>query len=88
MRPAMRYLLLLLLPLSASAEIYSWKEGGVTRMSTEPPPWYRLDAPVKGPRVVVTKGKRVTDDTALPMVERWRLRPPDHAPIPAGRRGP
>jgi hypothetical protein len=85
--PTMKRLaLLLLLPLPAAAEIYSWKEGEVTRISTEPPVWYRFEARVKGPRVLVTKGKRVMDDTALPLEERWRLRPTEHAPIPAGRR--
>lgn len=81
-----RLALLLLFPLPALAEIYSWKEAGTTRISSEPPPWYRFEGPVKGPRVVVTKGRRLTDDTALPMVERWRLRPTEHVLIPAGRR--
>ena len=76
---------LVLLPLPAMAEVYIWKEAGATRISTEPPPWYRVEGPVNGPRVVVTKGRRVVDDTGLRMEERWRLRPPEHAPIPAGR---
>lgn len=83
MRPAMRRaLLVLFLPLPALAEIYAWKEGGTTRLSSAPPPWYRADERVHGPRVVVTQEKRIVDDTHLPMVERWRLRPQwDQGPI-------
>ena len=82
----MKPLLLLFVPFSAAAEIYTWKEGRTTRISTEAPAWYRAETPVKGPRVIVITGKRVADDTALSMEERWRLKPQEHAPIPAGRR--
>jgi hypothetical protein len=87
MPAAMKYsLLFLLLPLPALADVYIWKEGDRTQMSAKPPPWYRADERVDGPRVTVMKGRRVMDDTDLPMQERWRLRPPEHPPIPAGRR--
>lgn len=79
-------LLVLLFPLPAFADVYTWKENGATRISTHPPAWYRAESLVKGPRVIVTNDRRVTDDTALSMVERWRLRPQEHPPIPAGRR--
>lgn len=87
MSAVMKYsLLFLLFPLPALADVYVWRESDKTYMSAKPPPWYRTDEPVRGPRVTVIKGRRVADDTDLPMQERWRLRPPEHPPIPAGRR--
>ena len=66
---------LLALSVSARAEIYSWRDGASMKVSNNPPGWYRIDRPVRGPRVVVTQGKRVIDDTGLPMEERRSLRP-------------
>src|SRR4051812_3713506 len=73
----MKLLPLLLLPFSLSAlgQVYSWREGGSMRISNEPPARYRLYEPVRGPRIVVTQGRRIIDDTALSMEERRRLRP-------------
>ena len=36
----------------ASAQVYSWKEAGATRISNEAPAWYRADMAVEGPRTV------------------------------------
>ena len=76
-------LLLLMLSFTAQAQMYSWPEGASLKVSTSPPGWYRVDGPVRGPRVVVTQGKRVLDDTGLPMAERLRLRPALRAQAPA-----
>jgi hypothetical protein len=74
---AMRLLWLLLAPfsLSAQGEVYSWKEAGSTRITNEPPAWYRIEAAVRGPRTLVMAQGRIIDDTALPMAGRRRLRP-------------
>ena len=69
-------LCLVLLPLASQAQVYTWREGASMKYSSVPPAWYRLDEPVRGPRVLVTEGKRVIDDTALPLDLRWRMRPP------------
>jgi len=82
----MKLLLFLLLPLPASAELYRWSEAGSSHLSTVPPAWYRVEAPARGPRVVVTEGTRVLDDTGLPMERRLGLRAPLHHTIPADRR--
>ena len=66
---------LLTISCSAQAEMYSWREGASLKVSNNPPAWYRVDRPVRGPRVVVTHGKRVIDDTGLPMDQRLNLRP-------------
>jgi hypothetical protein len=78
----MRRLLFALLPffvlmLSSPtyAQMYSWREGASLKVANNPPGWYRADRPVRGPRVVVTQGKRVIDDTGLSMEERLRMRP-------------
>ena len=59
----------------AAAQVYSWKDpvGGGTRVSSFPPPWYEPSGPVSGPRVVVTRGQALVDDTSLPLEERSRL---------------
>ena len=62
------------LPLAAHAQaVYTWRETHVTRMSNVAPRWYRPDAPVYGPRVIVTLGKTVIDDTSLPLEKRMEL---------------
>jgi hypothetical protein len=76
---------LLMLSLPTQAQMYSWHEGASLKLSNNPPGWYRLDRPVRGPRVVVTQGKRVLDDTGLSMDERLRLRPALRALAPAPR---
>ena len=72
---------LLALALHARADVYSWREGPSLKVSTVPPSWYREDRPVRGPRVLVTQGKRVIDDTGLPIEQRRKLRAP---PKPSG----
>lgn len=67
--------LLLALSFPTQAEMYSWHEGESLKVSNVPPHWYRFDGPVRGPRTVVTQGKRVLDDTGLTMEERLRMRP-------------
>ena len=78
----MRRLLLRLLPFSllmlsfpALSQMYSWRDGASLKVSSIPPGWYRVERPVHGPRVVVTQGKRVIDDTGLRMGDRLRMRP-------------
>ena len=66
---------LLTLSLPTHAEMYSWRGGASLKVANNPPGWYRVDRPVRGPRVVVTQGKRVLDDTGLTMEERLRMRP-------------
>ena len=79
----MKGLVVLLFPCAAFAQVYTWKEGDSTRISTQPPAWYRVDGPSRAPHVVVTQGRRVLDDTRLPMEERLRMRPRLHPVIPA-----
>src|SRR5689334_8685688 len=67
--------LLLALSFPAQAQMYSWREGASMKVSNVAPGWYRVDRPVRGPRILVTQGKRVLDDTGLSMEERLRLRP-------------
>jgi len=75
------FLLLVAQAWSAFGQVYSWKEGGATRVSNEPPAWYTSYAPVRGPRVLVTIGSRVVDDTALPMEKRLAMRPKPAKPV-------
>ena len=77
---------LLALSFPAQAQMYSWHEGASRKVSNVPPGWYRFDRPVHGPRVVVTQGKRVIDDTGLAMEERLRLRPTLRPQSPPVRR--
>jgi len=61
---------------TTQAQVYSWREphSGATRMSNLAPAWYRQYPDVAaGPRVVVTLGARVIDDTALPLEKRLEL---------------
>ena len=64
----------LVLSFPLHAEIYAWREGASLKLSNDAPGWYRLDGPVRGPRVVVMQGKQVVDDTGLPLEERQTLR--------------
>jgi hypothetical protein len=73
--PSLCSLLLAVPACPASAQVYSWKEAGATRISNVAPAWYRADAPANGPRIVVVAGTRVVDDTALPMERRMAMRP-------------
>jgi hypothetical protein len=52
--------------------IYSWREAdtGAQRISNVAPDWYRPDAEVVGPRVVVTLNRKVVDDTSWPLAKR------------------
>ncbi|MBV9360651.1 MAG: hypothetical protein JO292_04605 [Betaproteobacteria bacterium] len=81
--PLFSFLALLLLSLPTQAQMYTWREGASKKVSNVPPGWYRFDRPVPGPRVVVTQGKRVLDDTGLSMEERLRMRP---VPRPTARK--
>lgn len=74
----------------ASAQVYTWKDpaDGGTRVSSFPPSWYAPSAPVRGPRVVVTRGQRVVDDTALTLEERERLARRGAPPLEASRLEP
>jgi len=76
---------LLTLSFPTHAEMYSWREGASLKVSNNPPGWYRVDRPVRGPRVLVTQGRRVLDDTGLAMEERLRLRPAMRAQRPTPR---
>jgi len=66
---------LLLIGGLAHAQVYSWKDAasGASRFSNVPPPWYRATEAVDGPRVLVTIGIRVIDDTALSYEDRLLL---------------
>ena len=77
--------LLLALSFPTCAQMYSWREGGSLKVSTVPPTWYRVDRSVLGPRVVVTQGKRIIDDTGLAIEERLRMRPAIRTQAPALR---
>jgi hypothetical protein len=77
------FLVLVALAHPAFGQVYSWQEAGATRISNEPPAWYKSYEPVRGPRTLVTTGPRVIDDTALPMEKRLALRPkPPQKPAP------
>ena len=85
MQRALQWLLrfsLLTACFAARAEMYAWRDGASMKVSNNPPGWYHVDRPVRGPRVVVTQGKRVIDDTGLPVEERRRLRPPSKPQSP------
>jgi hypothetical protein len=69
------FLCLLSLSVPIHAQMYSWREGASQKIANDPPAWYRVDRPVRGPRVVVTQGKRVIDDTGLAMEKRLHMRP-------------
>ena len=74
MLPRLSLVLTLLTPAPrAVAQLYSWHEGGEKRISVTAPAWYRADAAVRGPRVLVTEGLRTIDDTGLPLVRRRAL---------------
>ena len=59
----------------AHGQVYSWKDAatGASRFSNVPPPWYRAMEAVDGPRVLVTIGIRVIDDTAQSYEDRLLL---------------
>jgi len=59
----------------ALAQVYSWKdpETGQTRFSNIAPRWYSRGETVSGPRVIVTAGDKVIDDTALAYDDRLRI---------------
>jgi hypothetical protein len=78
---------LLTLALHARADVYSWREGPSLKVSTVAPNWYREDRPVRGPRVLVMQGKRLIDDTGLPIDQRRKLRaPPKASGVPPVRK--
>ena len=59
----------------AAAQMYSWNDPatGGQKLSNIAPSWYRSGEDVRGPRVVVTIGERIVDDTSLPLGERLDL---------------
>jgi hypothetical protein len=74
MLPRLSLVLSLLAPAPrAVAQLYSWHEGSEKRISVTAPAWYRADAAVRGPRVLVTEGLCTIDDTALPLARRRAL---------------
>ena len=74
MLPRLSLVLTLMAPAPrAVAQLYSWHEEGEKRISVTAPAWYRPDAAVRGPRVLVTEGLRTIDDTALPLARRRAL---------------
>jgi hypothetical protein len=74
--------LLALVPAALRAQVYTWVEPGSgetrgeTRISTIPPAWYRQpyqEPIVHAPRVIVSIGTAVIDDTAWPLAKRLEL---------------
>jgi len=59
----------------ACAQVYAWKDPntGASKFSNIAPPWYSRGEQVSGPRVIVTVGGKVVDDTALPYEDRLLL---------------
>jgi hypothetical protein len=55
--------------------IYTWRDPhtGSYRVSSLAPDWYRPDADVSGPRVIVSHGGAVIDDTDWPLAERLEV---------------
>ena len=89
-RKALALALLAFLPAALRAQVYTWEEPrtGETRISTIAPAWYRqpyLEQVVPAPRVVVSIGTAVIDDTALPLARRLELFERRN-PKPAARR--
>ena len=75
-RAALVALLLAAVSQVTQAQVYAWREphSGATRMSNIAPAWYRPYPDVAaGPRVIVTLGPKVLDDTALPLDKRLEL---------------
>lgn len=60
---------------ASAQQLYSWKdpETGQPRFSTVAPRWYRPNAPVNGPKVVVTRGSAFIDDTSLELRDRLAM---------------
>ena len=55
----------------ASGEVYTWRElSGAVYPETSIRDPFHADAQVRGPRVVVTRGDTVIDDTGLPFRQR------------------
>jgi hypothetical protein len=65
----------LLLGSLAHAQVYTWKDAntGASKISSVPPPWYSRNEKASGPRVIVTLGGKVIDDTGLPVEDRLEL---------------
>ncbi len=57
--------------------LYVWIPAGEhsAKLSTTPPPWYRIYEPSRGPRVRVYRGRSLIDDTGLSIAERYALVP-------------
>ena len=64
-------LALLALPLSALAQLYTWRDAqGNVIIKNTPPPWYSESERPRGARVQVLRNGKVVDDTAWPADKR------------------
>ena len=71
-------LALLALPLSALAQLYTWKDAqGNVIIKNTPPPWYSESERPRGARVQVLRNGKVIDDTAWPADKRQEGRNTD-----------
>jgi len=71
-------LVLLALPSSALAQLYSWRDAqGNVIIKNTPPPWYSESERSRGARVQVLRNGKVIDDTAWPADKRQEGRNTD-----------
>ena len=71
-------LALLALPLSALAQLYTWRDAqGNVIIKNAPPPWYSDSERPRGARVQVLRNGKVIDDTAWPADKRQEGRNTD-----------
>ena len=58
-------------PLTAQAQLYTWKDAdGNAVIKNSPPPWFNSTDRVRGTRVQVLRNGKVVDDTAWPEQRR------------------
>lgn len=71
-------LVLLALPLSALAQLYTWRDAqGNVIIKNTPPSWYNESERPRGARVQVLRNGKVVDDTAWPADKRQEGRNTD-----------
>ena len=71
-------LVLLALPSSTLAQLYTWRDDqGNVIIKNTPPPWYSESARSRGARVQVLRNGKVIDDTAWPEEKRQEGRNAD-----------
>jgi hypothetical protein len=64
-------LLAVLLPSTAGAQLYTWKDAeGNLVIKNAPPPWYKEASVPRASRVQVLRNGKVVDDTAWPADKR------------------